>query len=95
MLVPDKYQLWQGHATPINFSPPRADAASPESVTSVFAAKLQSLGVEAIDLYPGFKAVQFGGEETHLLYREHDTHWTDRGIQVAVGIVAAQLQREP
>lgn len=55
--------------------------------------ELSEAGVEVIDLYPEFIKNRYGKEEEELLYMKTDTHWTDRGIQLAAKIIADRIKQ--
>jgi alginate O-acetyltransferase complex protein AlgJ len=54
---------------------------------------LQNAGIEVIDLLPYFLEARnsdtAGGE---YLYQLHDTHWTNRGLQIAAGLIAERVK---
>ncbi len=57
--------------------------------------ELSQAGVEVIDLYPEFIKNRYGKSEEELLYMKTDTHWTDRGIQIASKIIADRIKKYP
>jgi hypothetical protein len=54
---------------------------------------LSKQGVEVVDLLPGFLSAKDGAGEP--LYQHQDTHWTDRGLQLAAERLSARIQRYP
>jgi hypothetical protein len=58
--------------------------------------ELTQAGVEVVDLLPAFlKARAERKPEDEPLYQPLDTHWTDRGLRLAAGIVAERIKRYP
>ncbi len=58
--------------------------------------ELTRAGVEVVDLLPTFleaRAERQPEEET--LYQPQDTHWTDRGLRLAAGIIAERIKKYP
>jgi len=61
-----------------------------------FLQELCQSGVETVDLLPVFLAAKADdARATELLYLAQDTHWTDRGLQLAAQQLAARIQRYP
>ncbi|MBW2703890.1 MAG: hypothetical protein JRF33_23980 [Deltaproteobacteria bacterium] len=59
-------------------------------------AELTEAGVEVVDLLPEFlaaRAQRKKGDE--WLYQTQDTHWTDRGLKLASGLMAERIKRYP
>jgi hypothetical protein len=54
---------------------------------------LSKEGVEVVDLLPAFLSARGGAGEP--LYQHQDTHWTDRGLQLAAERLSARIQRYP
>jgi hypothetical protein len=54
---------------------------------------LSKEGVEVVDLLPAFLGAKGGPGEA--LYQHQDTHWTDRGLQLAAEQLSARIQRYP
>jgi len=50
-------------------------------------------GVEVIDLYPSFIKERYGDKGDELLYMTQDTHWSDRGLQLAARIIADRIKQ--
>lgn len=58
--------------------------------------ELARAGVEVVDLLPAFlKARGQRRPDEETLYQAQDTHWTDRGLRLAAGIVAERIKRYP
>ena len=58
-----------------------------------FLRDLQESGVEVIDLLPGFlKAKEDDAKSYEALYQKHDTHWTNRGLQIAAEMIARRMR---
>ncbi|MBN1128298.1 MAG: hypothetical protein JXA71_04895 [Chitinispirillaceae bacterium] len=58
-----------------------------------FLADLQKNGIEVIDLLPAFLEAKTGDAlSTEPLYQKHDTHWTNRGLQVASRFIADRIR---
>jgi hypothetical protein len=58
---------------------------------------LSKAGVEVVDLLPVFleaKAESSAGGE-QLLFQRQDTHWTDRGLQLAARTLSARVKKYP
>jgi alginate O-acetyltransferase complex protein AlgJ len=73
--------------------------AIPRSVTLVnpygrkFLRDLQESGVEVIDLLPLFlKAKRDDQKSFESLYQKQDTHWTNRGLQIAAAAIADRIK---
>jgi alginate O-acetyltransferase complex protein AlgJ len=73
--------------------------AIPRSVTLVnpygrkFLRDLQESGVEVIDLLPLFlKAKRDDPKSIEPLYQKQDTHWTNRGLQIAAAALAQRIK---
>lgn len=58
--------------------------------------ELTQAGVEVVDLLPAFlKARAQRKPEDEPLYQPQDTHWTDRGLRLAAGIIAERIKQYP
>jgi alginate O-acetyltransferase complex protein AlgJ len=55
--------------------------------------ELSEAGVEVIDLYPSFIEERYGNKGDELLYMTQDTHWSDRGLQLAAHIIADRIKQ--
>jgi alginate O-acetyltransferase complex protein AlgJ len=54
---------------------------------------LQESGVEVIDLLPLFlKAKRDDPKSIEPLYQKQDTHWTNRGLQIAAAALAQRIK---
>ena len=61
-----------------------------------FLASLSRAGVEVVDLLPAYLAARRGKEAgLEPLYQRQDTHWTDRGLQVAADQLATRVRKYP
>ena len=92
--VPAKIEVY-----PEQFS---ADFASLSGqVVNPFSRKfLQSLanaGVEVVDLLPAFLAAKLEPEKPGVepIFQHQDTHWTDRGLRIAAGLLASRVKAYP
>jgi hypothetical protein len=57
---------------------------------------LGGAGVEVIDLLPRFLAERRNDAAAHeALYQAQDTHWSDRGLELAASVVAARIKQYP
>ncbi len=56
-------------------------------------ADLQKAGIEVIDLLPRFLAARKDDtDSTGEVYQRQDTHWTNRGLQIAAGLIADRIK---
>ena len=55
--------------------------------------ELDAAGVETVDLLPAFMAARDEADEP--LYMPQDTHWTNRGVRLAAGLIAQRIRRYP
>lgn len=55
--------------------------------------ELAAAGVDVVDLLPAFMAERDSGDEP--LYMPQDTHWTNRGVQLAARLIARRVRRYP
>ncbi len=57
-------------------------------------ADLQTAGVEVIDLLPHFLADKNNdSDSTGNVYQHQDTHWTNRGLQIAAKLIAERIKK--
>ncbi|OGQ90846.1 MAG: hypothetical protein A2289_06550 [Deltaproteobacteria bacterium RIFOXYA12_FULL_58_15] len=56
--------------------------------------ELGALGVEVVDLLPLFLEER-GREADQELYLSQDTHWTDRGLQIAAKAIGQRVEKYP
>jgi alginate O-acetyltransferase complex protein AlgJ len=57
-------------------------------------ADLQKNGIEVIDLLPRFlEAKSADAGSTEQVYQKQDTHWTDRGLQIAAKLIAGRIRQ--
>ncbi len=54
-------------------------------------AELAAAGVQCVDLLPAF--IEHRYDKEGLIYMPQDTHWTPRGIELAAGLIAAEIKR--
>jgi hypothetical protein len=55
---------------------------------------LQKSGIEVIDLLPRFlEAKAADALSTETVYQKQDTHWTNRGLQVAANLIADRIKQ--
>jgi len=100
LLIPDKYAVFREHLDRELYPRNGLDGDSlprvPEQrATALLQKGLHAAGIEAIDLYPYFVAAQFEQDDSPMLYRVDDTHWSEEGIRVAVGALMEQLENPP
>jgi alginate O-acetyltransferase complex protein AlgJ len=91
--VPNKVEVFPERLEPKN-------ASLVGGIVNPYARKfLQDLaagGVEAIDLLPAFLAERGKDKEAREpLYQPQDTHWTDRGLELAAHLVAERIKQYP
>ncbi|HUI90954.1 MAG TPA: hypothetical protein VLX68_01795 [Chitinivibrionales bacterium] len=59
-----------------------------------FLKDLQAAGVEVIDLLPAFLAAKKDDAKfKEAVYQRHDTHWTDRGLEIAAKLIADRIKQ--
>jgi alginate O-acetyltransferase complex protein AlgJ len=59
-------------------------------------ASLAKEGVEVVDLLPAFlQAKSVAGGSEPFLFQHQDTHWTDRGLQLAAELLTARVKKYP
>ncbi len=57
-------------------------------------ADIQDAGIEVIDLLPAFLAAKAeDGEHDEPVYQKQDTHWTNRGLQIAAEKIAERVKQ--
>ena len=55
---------------------------------------IQEAGIEIIDLLPHFLvAKQEDGNHKENIYQHHDTHWSNRGIQITAQLIADRIKQ--
>jgi alginate O-acetyltransferase complex protein AlgJ len=58
--------------------------------------ELTRAGVEVVDLLPAFLQARAQRKpEDEPVYQPQDTHWTDRGLRLAAGIIAERIKQYP
>lgn len=61
-----------------------------------FLLELGKSGVEVVDLLPKFLAArQADASASEPLYQRQDTHWTDRGLQLAAQLLSERIKQYP
>lgn len=59
-----------------------------------FLRDLQRVDIEVMDLLPAFlSAKRDDPKSKEALYQKHDTHWTDRGLEIAADLIADRIKR--
>jgi alginate O-acetyltransferase complex protein AlgJ len=59
-----------------------------------FLRDLQNAGIEVIDLLPAFlSAKKEDAKNKETVYQRHDTHWTDRGLEIAAQIISDRIKQ--
>jgi alginate O-acetyltransferase complex protein AlgJ len=59
-----------------------------------FLRDLQNAGVEVIDLLPAFLAAKKeDAKDKEAVYQRHDTHWTDRGLEIAAQLISDRIKQ--
>jgi len=59
-----------------------------------FLRDLQNTGIEVIDLLPPFLAAKKeDAKNKEAVYQRHDTHWTDRGLEIAAQLIADRIKQ--
>lgn len=56
---------------------------------------LAKQGVEVVDLLPAMLEARAAGLPDPFLFQHQDTHWTDRGLQLAAKLVTARVKKYP
>jgi hypothetical protein len=57
---------------------------------------IQAAGIEVVDLLPAFleaKKSDADVKNNEALYQKHDTHWTDRGLEIAARTIADRIKQ--
>jgi alginate O-acetyltransferase complex protein AlgJ len=90
VVVPNKSEVYFEKLSP--FILPRPPLINPYG--RKFLRDLQESGVEVIDLLPLFlKAKNDDPKSFELLYQKQDTHWTNRGLQIAAAAIADRVKQ--
>jgi len=88
--VPNKEDIYYEK---LPFDMPRDASAIVNPYFRKFIKDLQDAGIEVIDLLPLFlKAKQEDKFHKEQLYQHHDTHWTNRGLQIAAKAIADRIK---
>jgi hypothetical protein len=88
LLVPDK-----AHVYPDWVPADRRPSIPVPNALDALAALLARRGVQAVNLLPVFQAARRDETGPPRLYYRDDTHWAERGIEVAMEAVAERLRR--
>ena len=90
VVVPNKSDVYFEKLSPfIQTSPPLINPYGRK-----FLRDLQESGVEVVDLLPLFlKAKNDDPRSFELLYQKQDTHWTNRGLQIAAAAIADRIKQ--
>jgi alginate O-acetyltransferase complex protein AlgJ len=55
---------------------------------------IQAAGIEVIDLLPAFlEAKKQDANSKEAVYQRHDTHWTDRGLEIAAQLIGDRIKQ--
>jgi len=91
VVVPNKEEVYF-EKLPTSVAPPKIPYANPYS--RKFLKDAQAAGIEVIDLLPHFlEAKQNDNDHSEAVYQHQDTHWTNRGIQIAAKIIADRVKK--
>jgi SGNH hydrolase-like domain, acetyltransferase AlgX len=90
--VPTKSEVFPDRLRGEKLQPKRLPLLNPHG--RKFFSELTAAGVEIVDLLPAYlaaRAKRKPGDEP--LYQPQDTHWTDRGLRLASGLIAARVKQ--
>jgi alginate O-acetyltransferase complex protein AlgJ len=74
-------------------SAPRDPATIINPFGRKFLRDLQNSGIEVVDLLPAFLSAKKDNQKSkEALYQKHDTHWTDRGLEIAADLIASRIK---
>jgi alginate O-acetyltransferase complex protein AlgJ len=91
VVVPNKEEVYYDK---INASLPAPNVKYVNSYSRKILSDLQNAGIEVIDLLPQFiEARKNDSSGNEYLYQLHDTHWTNRGLQIAAGMIADRIKQ--
>jgi hypothetical protein len=70
----------------------------PKTIVNPFGRKflrdLQNAGIEVVDVLPAFlSAKQDDPKSKEALYQKHDTHWTDRGLEITADLISNRIKQ--
>ncbi len=99
IIVPDKYEIYRNHVTPRQFPQrypePKEQIAHPsQRAPEVLVEELNARGIDALDLYEPLYHAQLANEFQELLYWVNDTHWSDKGIEIAAEYVSRYIKEK-
>jgi len=91
VVVPTKAEVYF-ESLPVNGAPSDRSA-----IVNPYGRKIlkdmQDQGVEVIDLLPHFLAAKKEDRKgSECVYQKQDTHWTDRGLQIAANLIAERIK---
>lgn len=91
VVVPNKEEVYFDK---INSSVPAQNVKYVNSYSRKILSDLQNAGIEVIDLLPSFiEERKNDSSGSEYLYQQHDTHWTNRGLQIAAGMIADRIKQ--
>jgi hypothetical protein len=89
--VPDKSEVYY-EKLPVDFPPDSLAIVNPYERKVL--KDLQDSGVEVIDLLPLFlEAKKDDVKYGYGIYQKQDTHWTDRGLEIAADAIAGRIKQ--
>jgi alginate O-acetyltransferase complex protein AlgJ len=75
-------------------NPPKDEYGIVNPYARKFLHDLQNAGVEVVDLLPSFLAAKKDDPKNkEALYQRQDTHWTDRGLEIAAKLIADRIRQ--
>lgn len=90
VVVPNKEEVYYDKISS-SLPAPKVNYVNPYSRKIL--SDLQNAGIEVIDLLPHFlEAKKSDTAGSEYLYQQHDTHWTNRGLQIAAGLIAERVK---
>lgn len=90
--VPTKLEIYPERLSP-DFEPLAGQVINPASRKLV--ESLAKQGVEVLDLLPALLEARNAKAREAFLFQHQDTHWTDRGLQLAAELLAARVKQYP
>jgi alginate O-acetyltransferase complex protein AlgJ len=92
--VPAKIEVYPEHFSS-EFASLSGQVVNPFS--RKFLLSLAKSGVEVVDLLPAFLAAKSAPDKSAVepLFQHQDTHWTDRGLRIAAGLLASRVKAYP
>ena len=90
VVVPNKEEVYPEYL-PVEAAPVNGPYVNPYSRKIL--KDIQAAGIEVIDLLPHFlKAKEQDASLKVTVYQHQDTHWTDRGLEIASDLIAARIK---